>query len=577
MKNTITKKIIFGMYLITPPPSGVWRTVLEIPHICLGVLYNKIHISSSTLIVSVCFFDRRNHMQTKKLLARKPCKVYGVTFAGGINPGTRTGAARGLTANVGTDTQTAQNDFDHIYPWSGRRRCCGYFDVSGAFVANAYEGEPGYTTDGSNGEVWVETPLFFYKHTYGAAIEEIAISAAPADGFLPSPMHVGADGSLRQKAYTAAYPMGIVDGLPTSRSGVYTAALSLNGAMEAARRRGANYATTTAAEQYAKCLLMWVEFATRDMQTVMRGCSTLPYNAAHKAAVSEAGTNRIIIAADNASNFVTGQGIAIGTWAGGTSIANNRTVTALEAYDSENTAICFDGAPVDIAAGNVVTSVPWKTGSCDHVLTSSGSPVSNTSGKYTCVYRGEETPYGNAFEWICDVLFKREGSGTEEEPYSYDIYYLPDAARYANGNVTDDYVKVNYQLPINNGYVKKLGYDARYPWVRIPCEIGATTATYYADYYYSPAYAVTAACVGGHWYNAVYAGPCFWACGSAPVSGYRNLLCAQAEVAEAEGYYLLEETAPPAGVNPEEITDWYEMEEGKIVQRWEVKNMTGNA
>lgn len=52
------------------------------------------------------------------------------------------------------------------------------------------------------------------------------------------------------------------------------------------------------------------------------------------------------------------------------------------------------------------------------------------------------------------------------------------------------------------------------------------------------------------------------------VSGYRNLLCAQAEVAEAEGYYLLEETAPPAGVNPEKITDWYEIEEGKIVQKW---------
>lgn len=30
------------------------------------------------------------------------------------------------------------------------------------------------------------------------------------------------------------------------------------------------------------------------------------------------------------------------------------------------------------------------------------------------------------------------------------------------------------------------------------------------------------------------------------VSGYRNLLCAQAETAEAEGYYELEETAPPA-------------------------------
>lgn len=82
-------------------------------------------------------------MQAKKLLARKPCKIYGVTFAGGLNPGTRTGAARGLVANAGTDTQTTQNDFDHIYPWCARRRCCGFFDENGQFVVNAYEGEAG--------------------------------------------------------------------------------------------------------------------------------------------------------------------------------------------------------------------------------------------------------------------------------------------------------------------------------------------------------------------------------------------------------------------------------------------------
>lgn len=457
-------------------------------------------------------------MQAKKLLARKPCKIYGVTFAGGLNPGTRTGAARGLVANVGTDTQTAQNDFDHIYPWCARRRCCGYFDEAGAFIVNAYEGEPGYATDGTNSEVWVETPLFFYKHTYGAAIEEIAISAAPADGFSPSPMHTSADGSLRQKAYTAAYPMGLENGLPTSRSGVYTAALSLNAAMEAARKRGANYTTTTAAEQYTKCLLMWVEFATRDVQTVMRGCSTLPYDPNHKAVIAQEAANRIVIAGSHAAKYVTGQGIGIGTTIGRTNVAGERIVTAIGPYDESNSAITFDGAPVDVAAGNVVFSVPWKTGSCDGVFATSGSPMSNTSGKYTCVYRGEETPYGGGFEWICDMLAKREGSGTAEEPYSYETYYLPDAAKYSNGELTDDYVKINYQLPTTAGYVKKLGYDARYPWVRLPAEVGAMSTTYYADYYYSPANAVTAASVGGHWYNTIYAGPTFWDCANAAIN-----------------------------------------------------------
>ena len=451
---------------------------------------------------------------------------YGVKFGGSANSGAtvqRLYNAFGLTANVGTDTETATNDFDNIYPWSGRKRCCGYWDENGSFVVNAYEGEPGYTTDGSNGEVWVETPLFYYKHTYGDdGSEEIVITSHPIGGFEPSPIHINADGSLSQKAYTAAYPMAVVDNKPTSRSGVYTPIMSLNSGMTNARLMGEKYTTTTTAEQYVKCLLMWVEFATRDIQTKMKGCSYLSYSKDHTATVAEEAANRIIISKNYASSYVVGQGIAIGTALGSTNVANNRTVTAIADYDDTNTAISFDGDPVNIAVGNIVFAIAWKTGSCDNVLTSSGSPVSNTSGKYTCIYRGEETPFGNAFEWISDVLFKREGSGTTEDPYSYDIYFLKDPTQYSNGTITNNYTKLNFKLPTADGYVKKLGFDSRFPWLRIPCEAGASSSTYYADYYYRPAYAVTAASVGGYWYGGSYCGPCCWHCNSAPSSTYVN-------------------------------------------------------
>lgn len=449
---------------------------------------------------------------------------YGVKFGGSANSGAtvqRLYNAFGLTANVGTDTTTATNDFDNIYPWSERKRACGYFDDKGNFVVNAYEGEPGYTTDGSNGEVWVETPLFYYLHKYNDdGSEEIVISAHPIGGYKPSPIHINTDGSLRQKAYTAAYPMALVNDKPTSRSGVYTPIMSLNSGMTNARKLGDKYTTTTAAEQYTKCLLMWVEFATRDIQTKMKGCSLLPYSADHKATIAENATNRIIISKNYATAYVIGQGIAVGTSLGGTNIANNRTITEIATYDDSNSAIVFDGDPVNIAVGNIVFSIAWKTGSCDDVLSSSGSPVSNTNSKYTCIYRGEETPFGNAFEWISDVLFKREGNGTTEAPYTYDIYFLPDATKYNNGSITDDYVKVNYQLPPSDGYAKKLGYDERFPFLRIPCEIGASTTTYYADYCYYPRGAVTAAVVGGRWYNGAGCGPCCWACNFAPSAAY---------------------------------------------------------
>lgn len=49
-------------------------------------------------------------------------------------------------------------DFDYIYPWSQIKRCN---IVDGKIVA--YEGEEGYIEDGSNGDVMVEIPKFWYK------------------------------------------------------------------------------------------------------------------------------------------------------------------------------------------------------------------------------------------------------------------------------------------------------------------------------------------------------------------------------------------------------------------------------
>ncbi|MCI8360016.1 MAG: hypothetical protein HFE86_01595, partial [Clostridiales bacterium] len=456
--------------------------------------------------------------QTRSLLADM-VTICGVRFEGGDNSGptvTRLYDAAGKTAGAGTDTQTAHNDFDHIYPWSARRRCCGSFDESGRFTVNAYAGDPGFTTDGSGGEVWVEHSLFYYKHVYDGGAEEILISSCPLTGFSPAPIFLKPDGSLLQKAYTAAYPMATVDGKATSRAGVFSDAYSLNTAMTAARSLGEHYAVSTTAEWYTECLYMWVEFATRNLQSVMAGATSLPFAAADTAALAETDTNRVIVTNAVANTFVIGQTIGIGTAPGGTQVASNRIVTAIETYDADHKALIFDGPAVDIAAGNTVWSAAWVNGSCDGVLSSSGSPVSNTGGKYNCVYRGKESPYGNAFEWISDLLFKREGAGTADDPHSYAAYYLPDPDKYAAGQITTDYVKLNFKLPDADGYVKKLGLDARYPHTRIPTETGAAASAYYSDYYYKPAAPVCAASVGGSWNGGALAGPCYWNCNASP-------------------------------------------------------------
>lgn len=457
--------------------------------------------------------------QAGKLVTR-----YGAKFGGAANSGatvTRLYNAAGLVAGVGTDEQTAINDFDNIYPWSARRRCCGYWDNNGNFVVNAYKGEPGYIEDGTNGEVWVEHSLFFYKHEYSKdGAEEIIISATQLAGFLPAPIFLSADGTVFQKAYTAAFPLATVDGKATSRAGVFSDICSLDAGMEKARTLGANYTVGTTAELYTECLYMWVEFATRNLQNVMAGASNMSFKATTTATVAEDAANRIIVASALGAKFVVGQTILIGTSLGTSKIANNRIVTAIEEYDAENKAIVFDGDPVNIAVGHIVCAAAWINGSCNNVLSSSGSPVSNTNGKYNCVYRGKEAPYGNAFEQIADVLISRQGAGTAEDPYTYDVHFLPNPTQYLAGAITDDYIKLNFTVPGTDGYVKKLGYDSRFPWLRIPCEVGASTTTYYSDFYYYPRSAVCAARVGGAWNNGSNGGPCCWYCDSTPSGSY---------------------------------------------------------
>ena len=459
--------------------------------------------------------------QKADALEQVSAKRYGVRFDGSANSGDtvhRLYNAVGLVAGVGTDTDAAQNDFDNIYPWSDIRRCCGYWGDDGNFAVNAYKGEPGYAVDGSNGEVWVEIPLFYYKHTYTDGAEEIVISAFKLPGFMPSPMNrdQGTEDAPAAKAYYPAYPMALVDEKPTSRSGVFNEIYSLNTAMTDARKAGENYTVTTTAERYAICLLMLVEFATRNMQSVMQGAVSLPYSENEKATVAEEGVNRIIVSTATATKFVVGQTIGIGTSNGSTDIANNRIVTAIEDYDDSNKAICFDGDPVNVAIGNVVFTLAWINGSCDNVIASSGSPTSNTSGKYNCMYRGIERPYGDAFELISDVMCKREGTGTEEDPYKYSLYFLPNPTKYANGAITDDYIKLNYGVPGADGHVKTLGLDSRYPWIRVPDAIGASTTTYYSDYFTYPRGAARAPRVGGYWNSGQNAGPLYWYCYSSP-------------------------------------------------------------
>lgn len=438
------------------------------------------------------------------ILERDKVKRYGVKFSGSNPNGTRVEDAVGMVANVAVDDEVVINDFDKV-SFFDRPICCGYHDEEGKFHVNAYRGEPGFAWDGSNGEVFYECTPFYYKgdlHTY------ISVSATPLEGYKLAPMFKnGVD-----KVYCPVFWTAMVDGKPTSRAGVFPEYGSMNNHMANARLYNARAHTETMAVRISEYMLQLVEFATKDLQSVMKGASFMAYSNDDAATTSETSVNRIILPKSREGRFVVGQTVSIGTSYSNSSVAKNRIITDIVEFDEENIAIYFDGDPVDIAEGNVIASRPWKNGTTNVVLASSGSPVSNTSGKYPCIWRGKVDPWGNGWSAICDVLVKKE-----DDEGSYIPYYLKDPTKYAEGDITDDYVKLSYKLADKNGYIKTLGRDERFKHVRLPSEVGASSSTYLAAYYWiQNPFLVRAVFAGGSWIDGLNCSPVCFGCNHSP-------------------------------------------------------------
>lgn len=420
-------------------------------------------------------------------------KRYGVQFSGSPSAGVRLYDALGLKAAVGTDTETAVNDFDFIMPWAGMRRCNTVL-IDGEREATFFEGEVGF--DNVNKDVFVQVPLFYY---YRSADDNTRIiSLSPLDGYIAPKKFRRANGTLRNHAYLKAYTAGLKDGVPVSRPGFFPHITSLNGWMTLLKN--CHTAETLDADIWIEGtpdkelinILMDVEFATWDPQTYGQGATGMRYATD---IVTEGGTNSCTVPADCAAALVVGQAVAIGTADKGQQIATNVTVTAIDTATNVITLESADGSDITVEAGNYISSRPWKSGAADGVLTPSGSPVSNTNAKYPFKYRGIENPYGNTYHWCWDYLQN-----------DYQPYILQDPAKYAGGSISADYTALSYTVATVNGYAKEMGYDENFPYCNVTTEVGGSATTYYADYYYQ-ASGVRALLVGGYVNNGRTAGP----------------------------------------------------------------------
>ena len=118
----------------------------------------------------------------------------------------RLDSAEGLdySGAIGDSSGEIDSDFDYIAPWRDMKRC----NLADDGTVNAYYDEPEFKWDGSNGQVMVEIPKFYYKvendEENGDNIYRWWVSPYDLEGYEVHPAFIR-DGEEKDYIYFAAF------------------------------------------------------------------------------------------------------------------------------------------------------------------------------------------------------------------------------------------------------------------------------------------------------------------------------------------------------------------------------------
>lgn len=480
-------------------------------HITINVIVDNASNVTITLDSSEIYVtekDLENALQNAKLYSGKNYGIKRLITDNTLPTWTRIADAEGLTANATKNGTEVANDFDNLYPWSHIRKC--NVDAATGQVL-AYYGETGFQADGSNGEVMVKIPEFWWKRErlpdeFGNVYEYIYIADYARAGYKKS-----------EEFFVGAYIIST-----ETTEGDTIIAHSRSGAIPKYNTTKANF------RNYAKALgegwqlmdyhyfllqmLYLVEYAHYNSQSML-GNGIVGFNTA-KALIAENNVNRIIVSSVGTGLWV-GKTICIGaTDAWNSSVAADREITSIEDYnDGQVTgkAIHFNGDPVNIAVNNVIWGSAQKTGENDSLGNASGCLINDSY--HSVNYRGIENIFGHMWQHIDGLNIK-----------DYIAYICKDPASYENDKFDAPYEKIGYvNAETTDSYIKKLGLDEKHPEVALPTEIGASSSTGACDNYWC-AEGNRIAYVGGTFnYAWSKAGFFAWTCHGA--SSYAGWYC----------------------------------------------------
>lgn len=365
---------------------------------------------------------------------------------------TRKGDASGLS----------QSDFDNIHPWAGMRRC----NLADDGTVNNYYGDPDYATDGSNGQVMVEIPKFYYKVYQTENGYVWMISPNDKAGYFLHPAFSRA-GITKENIYIGAFEATVYDDSAAAYVGdgiTYdyvndvmasvgslqpisgnTDHLDINESRSLAENRESGWSQQDFLTISALQLLYLVEYADFDIQTKI---------------------------SEGITNLDSGTG-----------------------NHSQNTGHTTGNSTQEVIIGTL------ENGASGAIET------------YAMSYRGVENLYGNIWNFIDGLILKDDG-----------FYYEDDIMNFNDTASGYDQV-VSSPLTDNNGYINDIEFFTdSIDYMFLGKKVSGSSSTYLCDYQHShDAGETNVALVGGPWFFGLMAGCFCWRLRSVVSYSYRYI------------------------------------------------------
>ena len=387
------------------------------------------------------------------------------------------------TRIAGAKNLTAGADFDKFSMYGGRKRC----NVSDGGTINAYYGDEGYTEDGSNGQVMVYQPKFYYlmcpleydrqETGYGYHLRKANyyVSETQRAGFKLHPAFYDKNGNEVDYILMSAYEGCIYD---TSANAYLK---NDEQVMDASKDKFSSIAGARPASGVSQNLTR----PNIEQMAKNRG------EGWHSFGIKTASMEQLLMIVEmGMMNLQTaiGQGVVNLPWTTGSD------TTSSYASATGSTASLGNGT------GRATKTTTYEGGKATEYT---------VDGKTSICYRGVENFWGNIWKFAYGINFYCEVG----KPF---LGYVCKDFNYAESKKTDNYENIGFALPSENGYVSAMGYSTKYDWLFLPSEVKGNSSLPVGDYYYQnntwDGYRI--ARLGGTWNDGSSAGGFYWSLSS---------------------------------------------------------------